>query len=328
MKRKEICEKTGLTPKALRLYEEKGLIRPDMGYPGHYHTRDYSQDDLRRLEMIAVLRRALFTLEEIRRMLDTPESIQEIYPQYLAWLQQQKQQLTQLYEVSAAIDITQVQTIEALTEQLQSAAANMPLPASDIHFRFRQLDRLEGERPLPSPAQRLDEYLPDREMRQVAVSMSRNKWDDFLAMNDVLNDLRTPKKAKVRKRPGTSKAALIIAAWGLVACVIFGSGVVHHINSGRRFYWQGEKYVFRDYYGETLPEDAVYIGSTEYRAYKNELGADLTCNLEELRQARQSVIEGVEYGDAFYSAEKECIYVAVNTEFLSMPGRRYYLFYR
>ncbi len=30
--------------------------------------------------------------------------------------------------------------------------------------------------------------------------------------------------------------------------------------------------------------------------------------LEELRQARQSAIEGVEFGDAFYSAEKECIY--------------------
>lgn len=41
MKRQEICEKTGLTPKALRLYEEKGLIQPDKSGV-HNKMRDYS----------------------------------------------------------------------------------------------------------------------------------------------------------------------------------------------------------------------------------------------------------------------------------------------
>lgn len=145
MKRQEICEKTGLTPKALRLYEEKGLINPAKDGL-HQKTRDYSQEDLNRLQIIATLRKAMFTLEEIRQMLDEPETIQTIFPQYLSWLRQQQERISELLSASERVDLEKTKTAQDLTDQIERAARNLPIPASDIHFRFRQLDELEAER--------------------------------------------------------------------------------------------------------------------------------------------------------------------------------------
>ena len=145
MKRQEICEKTGLTPKALRLYEEKGLISPAKDGL-HQKTRDYSQEDLNRLRIIATLRKAMFTLEEIKQMLDEPETIQTIFPQYLSWLRQQQEKISELLTASEQVDLEKTRTARDLTDQIEYAARNLPIPASDIHFRFRQLDELEAER--------------------------------------------------------------------------------------------------------------------------------------------------------------------------------------
>lgn len=191
MKRKEVCEKAGLTPKALRLYEEKGLIQPQVDASGHNKSREYSQEDLRRLKTISMLRRALFTIAEIKEMLDTPGAIQEIFPQYLEWLRQQKEQLEQLFEVSSAVDITTVRSAQELTEKIKFAAAHMPLPASDIHFNFKKLDELEDQRRVPTPDEMLNAALPSKEHRQAYVALSRTKQDDFLARNDLLNDTRS-----------------------------------------------------------------------------------------------------------------------------------------
>lgn len=190
MKKKEICERTGLTQKALRLYEEKGLIAPQRDNAGRNRTREYSGADLRRLQTIAMLRRALFTLAEIKEMLDDPGSIQKIYPRYLEWVRQQKEQLERLYEVSAGIDISTVESADELTEKIKFAAANMPLPVADIHFHFKQLDEMEDERRIPTAEEQLDALLPSKEYRQAYVSISRDKLDDTLVRSDLLNDTR------------------------------------------------------------------------------------------------------------------------------------------
>ncbi|MDD6024359.1 MAG: MerR family transcriptional regulator [Oscillospiraceae bacterium] len=190
MRRKEICQKTGLTPKALRLYEEKGLISPKTESAGHNKTREYSQEDLELLLTISTLRRAMFTITEIKEMLEHPESIQDIYPQYLQWLRQQRNQLDALLAVSSAVDIAEVGNAMELTRQLRSAADALPLPAADIHFNFRKLDALEEPRPSFTAEQRLDTRLPDRAYRQSVVAVSKASWDNLLAKNDFLNDTR------------------------------------------------------------------------------------------------------------------------------------------
>ena len=54
MKIKEVCERTGLTRRAVRFYEEKGLISPEIREENEY--RDYTETDVCRLQHVARLR--------------------------------------------------------------------------------------------------------------------------------------------------------------------------------------------------------------------------------------------------------------------------------
>ena len=63
----ELARRSGLSAKALRLYEARGLLKPDAhSVSGH---RLYGAKALARLSEIAVLKRAGFTLAEIGALL-------------------------------------------------------------------------------------------------------------------------------------------------------------------------------------------------------------------------------------------------------------------
>ena len=66
MLRNEIQEKTGLTRKAIEYYEAKGLIRPSKAENGY---RDYSDEDLKALNKISLLRKLGLTIAEIQAYL-------------------------------------------------------------------------------------------------------------------------------------------------------------------------------------------------------------------------------------------------------------------
>ena len=75
MKIKAVCEKTGLTDRTVRYYIEEGLISPS--YTENYLGRksfDFSDDDVTALCDIAVLRSFEFSIEEIRTLLNDPNS--------------------------------------------------------------------------------------------------------------------------------------------------------------------------------------------------------------------------------------------------------------
>lgn len=68
MKMKEICEATGLTERAVRFYVQEQLVMPHTQRRGGRTWLDFSETDVERLRAIAVLRKAGFTIEEIRSM--------------------------------------------------------------------------------------------------------------------------------------------------------------------------------------------------------------------------------------------------------------------
>ena len=142
MKLKEVCEATGLTRKTIRLYEEKGLLVPQKEARNGREYREYSQKDVETLREIATLRRAWFTMDEISRMQQDPETIREIFPQYLQWLEAQQQTLRQLLTAARAIDPQQVKSMAELSWKMKEAE-KMPLPQTDIEPRFQYLDALE-----------------------------------------------------------------------------------------------------------------------------------------------------------------------------------------
>ena len=67
MKIKEVLARTGLTDRAVRLYISEDLICPQnrQSYTGRKNL-DFSEEDIRQLQQIAVLRKAEFSIEQIR----------------------------------------------------------------------------------------------------------------------------------------------------------------------------------------------------------------------------------------------------------------------
>jgi len=68
----EVAQRTGLTQRTIRYYEERGLLRPPTRMEGGF--RLYSEEDVQRLEQIKQLTQLLgFSLNEIRQILDAAE---------------------------------------------------------------------------------------------------------------------------------------------------------------------------------------------------------------------------------------------------------------
>jgi MerR family copper efflux transcriptional regulator len=63
----QVAERTGLSLRTIRFYEENGLVRPTSRTDGGF--RLYSSDDVARLEVIKRMKPLGFTLEEMQELL-------------------------------------------------------------------------------------------------------------------------------------------------------------------------------------------------------------------------------------------------------------------
>lgn len=76
MRIKEVEQRTGLTAKAIRLYESKGLLKPARETENDY--RDYTEEDVARLKTIAILRKLDVPVKTIKEWTDGENGIHEI----------------------------------------------------------------------------------------------------------------------------------------------------------------------------------------------------------------------------------------------------------
>lgn len=76
MKIKAVCEATGLTDRTVRFYIEEGLVTPkyQQNYLGR-KTFDFSDEDIKTLESIAIFRKYGFSVAEIKEIYEQPENI-------------------------------------------------------------------------------------------------------------------------------------------------------------------------------------------------------------------------------------------------------------
>ena len=73
----EVADRTGVTQRALRFYEERGLLRPPERMDGGF--RLYSENDVTRIGYIKQLQDLLgFTLSEIKDMVEAEELLLQI----------------------------------------------------------------------------------------------------------------------------------------------------------------------------------------------------------------------------------------------------------
>lgn len=101
MNTKQIEELTGITRQNIRYYERQGLLEPVRDTGNAY--RDYSEEDIRRLKLIKMLRMLDMPLKEIGQVLDGTLPLKEAAARQQEALLQQQKQIQAAVEVCANI---------------------------------------------------------------------------------------------------------------------------------------------------------------------------------------------------------------------------------
>ncbi len=132
MKIKEVITRTGLTDRAIRLYIENGLVTPEnqKSYKGR-NNYNFTQEDVAAFERIALLRKADFSLEQIKALKLGGESAKSVLIEYLN--KKQESVITGQKIVKALKDFPQQEciTIESVCEKIKFSLENTPLPEAD-----------------------------------------------------------------------------------------------------------------------------------------------------------------------------------------------------
>ncbi len=191
MTRKEVCTATGLSIKTLRLYEEKGLIAPERQYRNGREYRVYTPELVAQLQQIATLRRALFTMDEIKTMQQNPATIPGIFEDYRQWLAAQETQFRALRQAAGQVNAQSLHSVDSLLSGMEQAASQMPLPQMDIKPDFKHIDAME-EPPRHVVQQKdLDDMVPNaRVFRQMNLMMDGDRSNNINVAFGQVNELR------------------------------------------------------------------------------------------------------------------------------------------
>ena len=135
----EVAERTSVTQRTLRFYEEKGLLKPPSRMEGGF--RLYSEADIQRVEAIKRLQQHLgFSLAEIKEMVEAEEVKMQLRQEYRpeAALSEKKRQ------VLRAIEVTERQ--HDLIKQKAGALSEMKAHMEDRLTTFHGwLDQIDAE---------------------------------------------------------------------------------------------------------------------------------------------------------------------------------------
>ncbi|HJB81208.1 MerR family transcriptional regulator [uncultured Flavonifractor sp.] len=128
MKMKEVCAQTGLTERAVRFYVQEKLVVPLAQRRGGRTWLDFSPADVDRLKAISTLRKAGFTLEEIRSMI-TDFSKNASGAAFA--LRQRLQAAIDAYDKLRFTDTAQANGLEDYAALLEREVKGRPIPESD-----------------------------------------------------------------------------------------------------------------------------------------------------------------------------------------------------
>lgn len=136
----EVAERTGVTQRTLRFYEEKGLLRPPNRMDGGF--RLYSEDDVKRVTQIRRLQDLLgVSLAEIKDMVDAQGVLRELKAQYRpdAGVAEKRRQLDKAIEVTDR----QYAIVSQKAEQLQELKLQIEERRKVLGRWAKELDTME-----------------------------------------------------------------------------------------------------------------------------------------------------------------------------------------
>ncbi len=140
----EVAERTGVTQRTLRFYEEKGLLKPPTRLEGGF--RLYSEEDVRRVEQIKQLQKLLgFTLAEIKEMVEAQEIKQQLRAEYRpgADVAERKERITRAMELTERQHAVIRQKVDALLEM----KSHLEEKLEKYRGWLEQLEKSAGARP-------------------------------------------------------------------------------------------------------------------------------------------------------------------------------------
>jgi DNA-binding transcriptional MerR regulator len=190
----DVVRRTGLTERAIRHYEAQGLLKAARTAAGQ---RVYGEDMLRRLAIIRVLKRAGFSLSEIRKLIQSAMPVGAIIDAQLESLQQ-----------AAA----SVQQSIALLKSLRSELQQNPGDASSILGRVAEI----AEQCEPDAAWRavFDRYFAnDRQEAWKQLNERLSRAVDPQEHNAAWLGLIADIKSRLPLDPRSSAARKLMARW-------------------------------------------------------------------------------------------------------------------
>jgi DNA-binding transcriptional MerR regulator len=141
----EVAERTGVTQRTLRFYEEKGLLRSPTRMEGGF--RLYSEEDVRRVNHIRRLQDLLgVTLAEIKEMVEAEEILRELKAQY----RPESDVFEKKRQLQKAIDVVTRQhgIVSQKAEQMSEMKAQLEERLRTFARWMTQLERLERKTPV------------------------------------------------------------------------------------------------------------------------------------------------------------------------------------
>lgn len=132
MKIKEVIAQTDLTDRAIRLYIENGLITPscDESYTGRKNF-NFSADDVENLKNIATLRKADFSLSEIKSITESTENCKAVLEAFVKKKTEKIESDSKIVEALSPLLSSEEPDINIICEKLNAVTADRTVPEKD-----------------------------------------------------------------------------------------------------------------------------------------------------------------------------------------------------
>ena len=135
VKIKTVCEITGLTSRAIRVYIDEQLIAPRFteNYLGR-RSFEFSEDDVVALKNIAILRKYGFSIDEIRKILLDAQSSIEVIESVKSRTRDQLDEYRERLNALSRLEENKAYSVSELSEVLSQTetGAKMPVDAAPI----------------------------------------------------------------------------------------------------------------------------------------------------------------------------------------------------
>ena len=145
MKISGVCERTGLTRRTVRFYVEKGLLSPETEYRNGKDFRDFSEEDVRLLKAISVLRGMDFSVEDIGSLIRKEVSVGQLLDKYRSDTRSRLVDSERVYNILTEVKPDELDDIYSLSEAVQRLGSDSRVPPHDAEPDFSVLEELTAD---------------------------------------------------------------------------------------------------------------------------------------------------------------------------------------